>query len=111
MSDQTEKITTVLQKPIEIFKKLPVPTPKEITLEMAERLPTLIIGSLTLVAALAWNDSIKTSIDYFLPPDSIGLGNISAKIIYALVLSFIVIILISLVLSVSLQIKKYFNKN
>lgn len=105
-------LTEIIKTPVEIVKKFPIPTPKEITVEMADRLPTLIIGALTLVAALAWNDSIKTLIDYYLPPSTLGLGNAWAKILYAIIVSLIVIVFISIVVSVSLQIKKYFvNKN
>lgn len=48
-----------------------------------------VVGALSLVAGLAWNDAIKAIIDYIFPLDRSGLW---VKFIYAGVLTFVVIL-------------------
>jgi hypothetical protein len=50
-----------------------------------------IAASFALVAGLAWNDAIKSLIDYLLPTTS---GSIAAKLIYALIVTLFVIIVL-----------------
>ncbi len=56
--------------------------------EMRERTIGYIAGALGLVAGLAWNDAIKTLIEYFFPLSS---QNISVKITYAFFITFVVV--------------------
>jgi len=49
-----------------------------------------ILTAFGLVAGLAWNDAIKSSIDRFFPLDQ---GNIILKFIYALAITIIVVLI------------------
>jgi len=57
--------------------------------EMRERTLGFVTGALGLVAGLAWNDAIKAAIEYLFPLEKDG---ISAKFIYAAVISLVVIV-------------------
>lgn len=48
-----------------------------------------VVGALSLVAGLAWNEAIKAVIDFVFPLDRTGLW---AKFIYAAVLTIVVIL-------------------
>jgi hypothetical protein len=48
-----------------------------------------IAGALGLIVGLAWNDAVKSAIDYVFPMQNDGL---SAKFIYALILTLVVVI-------------------
>jgi len=73
----------------------------ETSREMAEKTTTLILGAISLVAAFAWNEAIKAILDKFIQPGNEFLG----KIIYALVITFI-FVLISLYLVSVIKKKK-----
>jgi len=68
-------------------------TVKEGTVDIRNEVTTKIsgymIGGLGVVAGLAWNDAIKTLIEYLFP---LAKNTIVAQFIYALVISIIVII-------------------
>lgn len=49
-----------------------------------------ILAALGLVAGLAWNDTIKSAIEYFFPQDQ---NSLKAKLIYAIIITLIVVIL------------------
>lgn len=51
---------------------------------------TYILGALGLVAGLAWNDAIKTLIDFLFPLDKNG---IIIKFIYAAIITVVVVLL------------------
>ncbi|PIQ68440.1 MAG: hypothetical protein COV91_04190 [Candidatus Taylorbacteria bacterium CG11_big_fil_rev_8_21_14_0_20_46_11] len=55
-----------------------------------ERTVGFITAGLGLVAGLAWNDAIRSLIDYLFPLDKNGL---TAKFIYAVAITFVVVIL------------------
>ena len=61
---------------------------------------TLILGGFGLVAALAWNEAIRSFFDIFFPKGSSGL---IGKFIYAFIVTIIVVI-------VSLQLRKISEK-
>lgn len=48
-----------------------------------------LLAALGFVAGLAWNDAIKTLIDYFFP---LSKDSILAKFIYAVFITFVVVI-------------------
>jgi formate/nitrite transporter FocA (FNT family) len=56
--------------------------------EFREKTITLILGGFGLVAALAWNEAIKTLFETFFPKKSELIG----KFIYAIAVTFIVVI-------------------
>lgn len=60
------------------------------------RLPIILIGSLTLIATLNWNQSINALIDQYVPPDYSKATNTRMKFLYTFVLTVIIIIIISL---------------
>lgn len=60
-----------------------------ITNEVRERSMTYIAGGLGIVVGLAWNEAIKSLIDYFYPLSSAN--SISAKFIYAIIITIVVV--------------------
>ncbi len=65
-----------------------------------ERTITLILGGFSLVAALAWNEAIKSLFATILQPR----GELLGKFIYAIIITLIVVI-------VSLRLQKIGEKN
>lgn len=64
---------------------------REVSNEFRERLAGYLTGALGLVAGLAWNDAISSLIKYLFPAEQ-G-NNLTAKFVYALVITFLVVIL------------------
>lgn len=67
----------------------PVERQETIRAELRHKLVGYIVAALGFVASLAWNEAIKGLIDYIFPVDKNGLA---AKIIYAVVISVIVVL-------------------
>ncbi|OGF69148.1 hypothetical protein A3H65_01015 [Candidatus Giovannonibacteria bacterium RIFCSPLOWO2_02_FULL_45_14] len=65
--------------------------PPDLKKEVREKTFGYILAALGLVAGLAWNEAIKSLIEYFLPASQNGLW---AKFIYAILIT-VVIVLIS----------------
>lgn len=80
-----------------LFNKL---TP-EFKSNVATKLPTIIIASLTLVAGLAWNDGFQAIIDQYVPEKYQKSHNAWFKILYAFLLTLIIVIVITIILMVS----------
>ena len=57
--------------------------------EVREKTFGYIVGALGLVAGLAWNEAIKSLIDYFYPSSQ---GGIMPKFIYAILITVIIVI-------------------
>jgi len=57
--------------------------------EVKERTIGYILAALGFVVGLAWNDAIKTSIEYFFPLDK---NSIFAKLIYAFLVTLIIVL-------------------
>jgi len=72
---------------------------KEVKREFKERTITLILGGFGLVAALAWNEAIKTLFETIFPKKNELIG----KFIYAAIVTIVVVI-------ISLQLKKISEK-
>lgn len=72
---------------------------KQVKEEFKEKVITLVLGGFGLVAALAWNEAIKTFFETIFPKTSALIG----KFVYAIIVTFIVVIL-------SLQLKKILEK-
>lgn len=62
---------------------------REIKREVREKTSGYILAAFGLVAALAWNEAIKGLIEFFFP---ISKNTILAKFIYAIAITFIVVI-------------------
>ena len=62
---------------------------EEIKKEIRQRTIGYILTALGLVAALAWNEAIKSFIEHFFP---LSKNTLLAKFIYAMVITFIVVI-------------------
>ena len=75
---------------------------RETKKEVREKISGYILAAFGLVAALAWNEAIKGLIEYFFP---ISKNTVLAKFIYAIVLTFIVVI-VSIYLTRLLSNKK-----
>ncbi len=72
--------------------------------EIRERTVSYIVAALSLVAGLAWNDAIKSTIEYVFPLSN---GTIIAKLIYAVLMTlFIVIITVFVVRFLGKEEKK-----
>lgn len=62
---------------------------KKIGLQVKEKTTGYVLAALGFVVALAWNDAIKTFIDYLFPLDK---NSIWAKFIYALIVTTIIVV-------------------
>ena len=58
--------------------------------EIKTKMSGYIVGALGLVAGLAWNDAIKSLIEFFFPNQQ---NTVLAKIVYAAVITLVVVIL------------------
>ncbi len=58
--------------------------------EVSEKVSGYILGAFGLVAGLAWNEAVKALIDSFFPSNASG--GVAAKFIYAVIITFIVVI-------------------
>ena len=74
---------------------------EEIKEEFKEKIATLILGGLTLVAALSWNEAIKSLIETIFPKKS---SELIGKFIYAIIITIFIVI-------VSVYLKKLIKKN
>lgn len=63
---------------------------KSVRQEVRNRTIGYIAAAFSLVAGLAWNDAIKSLIDYFFPETKNGL---QAKFIYAIVLTLVIVVI------------------
>jgi formate/nitrite transporter FocA (FNT family) len=72
---------------------------EEVKREFKEKTVTLILGGFGLVAALAWNEAIKTLFETIFPKKNELIG----KFIYAIIVTIIVVI-------ISLQLRKISEK-
>ena len=64
---------------------------KELHREVNKKVASYITAGLGLVAGLAWNEAIKSLIDYFFPPS--GGNGLLAKFAYALIITVVVVII------------------
>ena len=65
---------------------------KAIRFAVQDRMAGSIIGAFGLIAGLAWNDAVKSLIDYIYPAGQ--LGGILPKFVYALIVTIVVAIFI-----------------
>ena len=72
---------------------------KKINEEIKEKTLTFILGGFGLVAALAWNEAIKTLFETFFPKESALIG----KFIYAIIVTIIVVVVSSQLKKISQQ--------
>ncbi len=72
-------------------------TSSAIVSNLRERLPAIIIGSLSLIAGLVWNDAFNAIINKYVPSEYRSADNAKVKFIYALCLTIAVIIIISII--------------
>ncbi len=57
--------------------------------EVKKQTMSYVLAAFGFVVGLAWNDAIKTSIEYFFP---LNQDSIFAKLIYAFLITFIVVL-------------------
>ena len=70
---------------------------KKINEEIKEKTLTFILGGFGLVAALAWNEAIKSLFETFFPKESALIG----KFIYAIIVTIIVAVVSSQLTKIS----------
>jgi len=58
--------------------------------EMKKRTVGYVLAAFGLVAGLAWNDAIKSTIEYFYPMTA---STVYAKVLYALIMTFLIVVL------------------
>lgn len=56
--------------------------------EVKEQSLTYIVAAFSLIASLAWNEAIKSFIDYFVP---LGANTLFAKFLYAIAITLFVV--------------------
>ncbi|MFZ2682027.1 MAG: DUF5654 family protein [Patescibacteria group bacterium] len=57
---------------------------------VADQTMSYVTAALGVVAGLAWNDAVKSAIDYFFPAES---ATIVAQFLYAIIVTLIVVVL------------------
>lgn len=62
--------------------------PSKIRKEMRERTFSYLVAAFGLVAGLAWNEAVRSLIDYLLPSSA---NTVLAKFIYAILITIIVV--------------------
>lgn len=67
----------------------------------------IIVGSLTLVAGLAWNDAFSESIKYYYPLET--KSSLRARFLYALVVTVVVLIIAYLIVLVNTITQQVYN--
>jgi len=70
--------------------------------EVKEKIFTLMVGGLSFVAALAWNEAIKAFLDEFLPKEN----TLIAKFAYAIFITAVIVILSEYFLKASAKEKE-----
>jgi len=89
-----------MKSPLNKIKNIkPLKEIEETKREFTEKTVTLILGGFGLVAALAWNEAIKSLFETFFEKSNAILG----KFIYAIIITIIVVI-------VSMRLKKIAEK-
>lgn len=62
---------------------------KKVTNEIREKLLGYLVAALGLVAGLAWNDAIKSTIEYAFP---LNKDSLTMKFIYALIITLVIVV-------------------
>jgi hypothetical protein len=62
---------------------------KKLSGEIRERLSASIVAALGFVAGLAWNDAIRSAIEYFYKTDGSGIW---PKFLYAFIVTIVIVI-------------------
>jgi large-conductance mechanosensitive channel len=70
---------------------------------VGKQIVVIIIGSLSLMASLAWNEAVKATIDHYYP-NNLNKNNFLQKILYAVILSTLIIVIVYL-------LTKYISEN
>jgi cellobiose-specific phosphotransferase system component IIC len=70
-------------------------TTKLVQSNMSKYLPSIVIGSLTLVAGLSWNSAFESLINSYVPQDTVKAYNAWFKMLYAFILTIIIVIAIA----------------
>jgi len=89
-----------MKSPLNKIKKVkPLKEIEEVKREFTEKTITLILGGFGLVAALAWNEAIKSLFETFFKKNNELIG----KFIYAIIVTVIIVL-------VSMRLKKIAGK-
>ena len=75
--------------------------PTGTTNTIKEKVPLIMIASLTLIATLAWNEAFKSLIDQYIPEEYKNTSNAWFKVLYAFVLTLVIVIVMSFILHFS----------
>ena len=67
-------------------------------MNVQQKLPAIIISSLTLIAGLAWNAAFTAIMNYYIPENVRQQYSAWVKLLYAFVFTIIVVIVISIIL-------------
>lgn len=92
----------VKKAPAETVKKIREEG-KDLQRELRKRTATYIAAALGLVVGLAWNEAIRSVIEYFFP---LSQNTVTAKIIYALAITAVLVIVTAYILKEQKEEKK-----
>jgi len=83
--------------------KLDIDKKNDFLTELLDKFTALITSGFGLVAALAWNDAIQAVFKHFIPAER---GEVWAKIIYAILVTFIVVLIVYQLSRLAERLKK-----
>ena len=81
---------------------------KKLSLELIDNFTQLITSGFGLVAALAWNEAIQAVFAKFFPEEQ--MGGLIAKIIYAIIITVLIVLVVYQLGRVSNRIKRGIEK-
>jgi uncharacterized BrkB/YihY/UPF0761 family membrane protein len=90
LTDKSEKAVHKIYQTADISARF-------VTSNVYKYMPTFIVSALLLLAAGAWNTTIQTTIDSYVPLSTKNKYNAWTKIAYAFILSVIIVIIIALI--------------
>ena len=98
ISDKGNEIVKVVSDTGSKLAKTVVGTTYFVTSNVKQKMPGIVIASLTLVAGLAWNSAFQSLINYYVPQQYQSSYNSLIQLTYALTLTIVIIIVIAVIL-------------
>lgn len=95
--DVVDTLTDTSEKAVHKIYQTADSSARFVTSNVYKYMPTFIVSALLLLVAGAWNTTIQTTIDNYVPVSTRNKYNAWTKIVYAFVLSVVIVIIIALI--------------